>query len=719
MSVTTPPRGDTTLRRLARAAGVADVYEASGRTHRAPDGTLRQVLGELGHPCATEDEAGRSLRALRRAAWTRPVDPVAVCWRGAADGTSTTTRVAVSAAADADVDLVLELEDGQQVPVADPVWGGMADTAAGVRRRGAVTLPPELPFGYHRLTVDDGTAGATCTIIVAPDSAPEITGRRRWGWMLQAYAVRSTDSWGQGEFRDVSLLADWAADQEADFLLINPVHASEPTLPQQPSPYSPTSRRFVNPCYLHVPDVDGFAALAASDPRWERSALPDALRPDTPRIARDAVWTTKRAALWELYGHGPATNAEPRARLAAFREAGGAALQRFAVFCALAEEHGGSFTQWPSELRDPRSAAVATWAEAHADVVAFHAWLQLLCTEQLDAMQARAREAGMDIGVIGDLAVGVAPGGADVWALPDEFARTMRVGAPPDAFNRHGQNWGQPPPLPGAMRDTGHRTMREVLATAFAGSGGLRIDHILGFSRLFWIPDGGSPADGTYVRYPAEELFAVLALEARRAGAVVIGEDLGTVDDRIRRLMRERGVAGSAVLWFELDDRTPHGRLRPWDYPRAALASVTTHDLPTATGWWDGSSLQVRDDLDLLGRPLAEERAERARDQATMLALLDEAGHPVGDADVRARVVAMHRLLAETPAALVAVALWDGVGDPRQPNLPGTIDAYPNWRLPLAVSGPDGARPITVEGLRDCAAVAEIASAVRVARQTA
>jgi 4-alpha-glucanotransferase len=716
MSAPTPAGRDSTLRRLARAVGVADVYDASGRTHHAPDRTLRGVLRELGHPCDTDDDAARSLRAVRRVAWTRPVDPVAVCWRDDATGTSAGTRVAVSAPVGDPVELALDREDGVRVEVAAPVWGGVADTTNGPRRRGAVTLPADLPLGYHRLTVDDGWTSAACTVIVAPSRAPDVTDRRRWGWMLQAYAVRSAASWGQGELRDIGLLADWAAGQGADFLLINPLHATEPTVPQQPSPYSPTSRRFVNPCYLHVPDVEGYDELAASDPHWELSALPDALRPDTDRIARDAVWTTKRAALWELYARGPAADAAARSRLAEFRDAGGAALQRFAAFSALAEEYGGSFDEWPVELRDPRSAAVAAWADAHADVVAFHAWLQQLCTDQLDAMQARARHAGMDIGVIGDLAVGVAPGGADVWALPDEYARTMRVGAPPDAFNRQGQNWGQPPPLPNVMRDTGHRTMREVLSTAFGGSGGLRIDHILGFSRLFWIPEGGSPADGTYVRYPAEELFAVLTLEARRAGAVVIGEDLGTVDDRIRHLMRERGIAGSAVLWFEVDDRTAHGRRRARDYPRAALASVTTHDLPTATGWWDGSSLEVRADLDLLGRPLSEERAERAREHSSMLALLREAGLAVDDADVRGRVVAMHRLLAGSAAALVAVALWDGVGDPRQPNLPGTVDEYPNWRLPLAEPTPHGARPVTVEWLRTSAAVAEIASAIRAIR---
>jgi 4-alpha-glucanotransferase len=384
------------------------------------------------------------------------------------------------------------------------------------------------------------------------------------------------------------------------------------------------------------------------------------------------------------------------------------------TFCALAEQHGVPFTMWPSALRDPRTDAVVAWTDEHEDVVGFHAWLQLLCDDQLRDAQARARHAGMDIGIVHDLAVGVTAGGADVWALPDEFARSMRVGAPPDAFNQLGQDWGQPPPLPGAMRATGYRTQREVLSASLAVGGGLRIDHILGFSRLFWIPRDGGPADGTYVHYPADELFAVLTLEAHRAGAVVIGEDLGTVDDRVRAQLRRRGVAGSAVLWFELDDTTAHGRRDAARYPRSALASVTTHDLPTATGWWDGSALRLRDELGLLTEPVADAQRRQADDHAAMLALLRAHGALTEDAtDVRARVVALYRFLMSTPSALVAVALWDGVGDARQPNVPGTVDAYPNWRLPLSVPGTSGPVPLTLESLTHGAWVDDVVAAIR------
>jgi 4-alpha-glucanotransferase len=362
--------------------------------------------------------------------------------------------------------------------------------------------------------------------------------------------------------------------------------------------------------------------------------------------------------------------------------------------------------------------------------VALHAWLQLACDEQLTAVQERARSAGMAIGVIHDLAVGVEPGGADAWSLPDEIARSMSVGAPPDAFNQQGQDWGQPPLLPDAMRANGFATLREILRTSLRAGGGLRIDHILGMSRLFWIPKGAGPADGTYVSYPAEEQFAVLALEAHRAGAVVIGEDLGTVDTRIRRLMRRSGVASSAVLYFERDHqqgegerqraggRGPQGeggRRAARAYPRHALASVTTHDLPTATAFWDGSAFELRARLGLLTGDVERERGRVEEEQRSLLRLLLAHGClDPANTSVRERVLAMHRFLAATPSALVAAALWDAVGDARQPNVPGTVDSYPNWRLPLAEPGPNGPRPITLEDVLRATTVRDaIAALVR------
>jgi 4-alpha-glucanotransferase len=639
-----------------------------------------------------------------------PIDPVAACWQDS----RTPTRVTLSASDRGPCETTLTLEDGTRHELPPPVWGGVRTLHDDARRRGTIELPAGLPLGYHRLTITDRGQAGVCTVIVAPPTCPDLGSRRRWGWTLQTYALRSRASWGQGEFRDLGALASWSAARGADFVLTNPVHAVAPTLPQQPSPYSPTSRRFVNPCYLHVPDLLEFGGLSVHE-QQELRRLPPELATDTDRIDRDRVWDTKRAVLQRLFA---TMGADRREQLARYRHERGVSLERFARFCALAEVHGLPFDEWPAGLRDPRSAEVDRWAADHADRVALYAWLQLLCEQQLASAQERARQAGMSIGIIHDLAVSIDPAGADAWSLPDELARDMSLGAPPDAFNQHGQNWAQPPLLPEAQRANGYRTLREVLRASMRLGGGLRIDHILGLSRLFWIPQGAGPADGTYVRYPADEQFAVLALEAHRADAIVVGEDLGTIDDRIRRLMRRRGVASTTVLYFEREGEGEHGRAggRGPEVPhtRPVMASVTTHDLPTATGFWDGSAFDLRAQLDLLTGSVADERRWFEEQQRALLQLLLAHGcleNP--DADVRTRVLAMHRFLAASPAVLVTGALWDAVGDPRQPNVPGTVESYPNWRLPLARPTPSGLEPVTLEAIMRSAAVRETMDALR------
>jgi 4-alpha-glucanotransferase len=700
----------STVARLAQAADVAVRYRVGGRIVVPPERTLRAVLGALGHSCEDEPAVRRSLRALRRRSWMWPIDPVAACWQDS----RTPTRVTLSASDRGPCETTLTLEDGTRHELPPPVWGGVRTLHDDARRRGTIELPAGLPLGYHRLTITDRGQAGVCTVIVAPPTCPDLGSRRRWGWTLQTYALRSRASWGQGEFRDLGALASWSAARGADFVLTNPVHAVAPTLPQQPSPYSPTSRRFVNPCYLHVPDLLEFGGLSVHE-QQELRRLPPELATDTDRIDRDRVWDTKRAVLQRLFA---TMGADRREQLARYRHERGVSLERFARFCALAEVHGLPFDEWPAGLRDPRSAEVDRWAADHADRVALYAWLQLLCEQQLASAQERARQAGMSIGIIHDLAVSIDPAGADAWSLPDELARDMSLGAPPDAFNQHGQNWAQPPLLPEAQRANGYRTLREVLRASMRLGGGLRIDHILGLSRLFWIPQGAGPADGTYVRYPADEQFAVLALEAHRADAIVVGEDLGTIDDRIRRLMRRRGVASTTVLYFEREGEGEHGRAggRGPEVPhtRPVMASVTTHDLPTATGFWDGSAFDLRAQLDLLTGSVADERRWFEEQQRALLQLLLAHGcleNP--DADVRTRVLAMHRFLAASPAVLVTGALWDAVGDPRQPNVPGTVESYPNWRLPLARPTPSGLEPVTLEAIMRSAAVRETMDALR------
>ena len=442
---------------------------------------------------------------------------------------------------------------------------------------------------------------ADVLLIVAPDQLPLPDGRL-WGWMAQVYAVRS--AWGMGDYADLAELARWSAGQGAGLLLVNPLHAVAPVAPLQNSPYFPSSRRFSSPLYLRPELLPEYAA-APAEVRERVEALAAAV-PVRERIDRDEMWAAKSAALELLFAH-----VQPRAEAES-----SAALDDFGLWCALAEQHGADWRRWPQELQDPRSAAVDSARSELAARVAFHRWLQHCCAEQLNAAQRAATESGMSVGVVHDLAVGVDPGGADAWALQRELATGFSVGAPPDSFNQQGQNWGLPPWRPDRLAETGFAPLREMVRAVLRGGGGLRIDHILGLFRLWWVPDGSSAADGTYVSYDADAMLGVIALEAERAGALVVGEDLGTVPRQVRKVLGERAVFGSTVLWFERDD---DGALVPPEKWRAeAVASVTTHDLPTSAGFLTGEHVRVRADLGLLNDPDAE-AANSARERARWL----------------------------------------------------------------------------------------------------
>ena len=409
-------------------------------------------------------------------------------------------------------------------------------------------------------------------------------------------------------------------------------------------------------------------------------------------IDRDAVWAAKEQALRELFAERA-----PDEDFRRYCAEEGDGLVTFATWCAIAEEHGLPWSRWPEELRDPSSPAVSEFRFEHTEVVEFHQWLQWLLDRQLAAVQAEATAAGMSLGVVHDLAVGVHPDGADAWGLGDALARGVYVGAPPDQFNQLGQNWTQPPWRPDRLAELGYAPYRDMLRTVLKDSGGIRVDHIIGLFRLWWIPEGMGADRGTYVRYDHEALIGILALEAHRAGAVVVGEDLGVVEPSMRDYMLERGVLGTSILWFEWDgDRQ---LLAPEHYRELCLSAVTTHDLPPTAGYLALEHVAVRDRLGLLTRPVDEERAVEEATIATVRAALAARGLLPGDAvdaDVPAVVEALHRYLAETPSKMLGVAVTDLVGDTRAINQPGTDREYPNWRLPL--SGPDG-QLVTLEDL--------------------
>jgi len=515
-----------------------------------------------------------------------------------------------------------------------------------------------LPTGVHLLA--DGTP-----VVVGPASLPA-PGRRTWGWQVQLYQLRSARSWGIGDYADLCALAREMGARGADVLLVNPMHAVTPVLPIQPSPYFPSSRRFADQVAVALDALPEYAAAPAAV-----RAEVDALRPPSgPLIDRDAVWTAKRAAFALLLPD----------QVRPAPEVDWTGLDGFAVFCALAERHGASWRAWPSRLRQPGPAAAAA---ADPELVRLHRWIQQRAVEQLDAAQRAARDAGMAIGVVHDLAVGVDPVGADAWLLPGDLATGATVGAPPDPFGQLGQDWGFPPFRPGRLAETAYRPFRQVVRASLQHGGGLRVDHVMGLFRLWWVPVGLGAVNGTYVSYDHEAMLRVLVLEAARAGALVVGEDLGTVEPEVRRALDGAGVLGSAVLWFtrEEDEITP---LPPARWRERAVASVSTHDLPTAYGFLADEQVRVRAKLGQLDRPVEEEEARVREERERLLAMMRAEGLARPGAPDSEVVLDMYRLLARTPRAVVLAMPADAVGDLRQPNLPGTLDQYPNWRLPLA-----------------------------------
>jgi 4-alpha-glucanotransferase len=668
------------LQQLAHAHGVATSYDDwSGKAVQVSEAAVASALAAVGVDASTPAAVTSALADAEGAPWARLLPPSVVV-RGPAG------QVDLHVEQDAEVVLEVQLEDGTTQRLDVP---GVVSARRGTQVRRPVPLR-DLPLGWHELRATAGGETATSVLCIAPSRLELPEGLdRTWGWMVQLYSLRSARSWAMGDYADLRTVVERAVEDGAGAVLLNPLHAETPVLPINPSPYSPSSRRFRSAVYLHVEDVPEYSA-APDDVRAAVDALRPAAEPD--RVPRDPVWAAKLAALellWPLHREQD---------LAAWREQQGPALEEFALFCALAEQHGTPWQEWPEQLRHPASPAVAAAAAEHAERVSFWCWVQLLVDEQLAAVQGLL--------VVHDLAVGVDAGGADAWALQDVLALGTTVGAPPDSFNQQGQDWGLPPWRPDRLAESGYLPFRDVVRGVLRHAGGLRIDHVMGLFRLWWVPSGSGAAEGTYVSYDADALLGVLALEAQRAGALVVGEDLGTVEQRVTEMLSATGVLGSAVLWFETEDdgtMVPPERWRP-----LALATVTTHDLPTAAGFLAEEQVRVRDELGQLGVPVEQEREKVRKERAALMDLLRSSGLlEEHDGDV---VLAMHAVLTAAPCRLLLAAFGDAVGDLRQPNLPGTVDEYPNWRLPVA----DGSgRPLGLEELLDSEGVRRLAALLR------
>ena len=487
------------------------------------------------------------------------------------------------------------------------------------------SVPAALPAGYHLLAPLDG--GPVTTLVSAPATCLEAPAG--WGIAAQVYSLWRADGWGIGDLRDVELLGQEVAARGGTSLLLSPLHAPAPTLPQEASPYYPSSRRWLNP--LLIP-LDGVSPVGN-----DAGGL----------IDRSLAWPARRQALMERFTHH---SNSPEWRL--WADAHGDDLWRFCTWNALAERLGPRWHEWPSEFRNPSSGAVRNLPlhdPPFALTCDFHAWLQWLAMRTLERTAANA-----DVGLIGDLAVGCSPDGADAWMHQELMALGVRIGAPPDPFNAAGQEWGLPPFIPARLRAAHYRPFIAMVRAACQSMAGLRIDHVMGLFRQFWIPEGGAPSDGTYVRLPSTDLLAIIRLEATRAGAFVIGEDLGTVEPEVHDALCASRIMGTKVWWFDTN---------PSAWPEHNLATVTTHDLPTVMGVWNHTD----------GSP--EMAAELQR--------------TVSATNGVAASVELHRQVAASAARLCLIALDDLAGCTERPNHPGTLgDEHPNWcrRMPAHTS---------------------------------
>ncbi|BCI53511.1 4-alpha-glucanotransferase [Mycolicibacterium litorale] len=692
---------------LAARHGVATHYEDwTGTQVPVPESTLISVLAALGVPAADDDERAVALSEHDRRYWRRPLPPTIL------GRTGSTSTFWVHVTHGDDVEVWVALEDGstrgglRQLTNDTPPF----DLDGRLVGEASFELPADLPMGYHRVHMRTGTFESDAPLIVSPASLPvppRLGARRSWGLATQLYSVRSERSWGVGDLTDLTDLAVWSATRHnAGFILVNPLHAAAPAAPMEPSPYLPTSRRFVNPLYLRPEAIPEYAELRHRGRLRRARTEVQARARRRELVDRDSAWRAKRAALTAIYRVERSAGRE--LAYTGYRAREGRALDDFAVWCALAEKYGNDWHRWPDELQHPRSEAVASFAAENAEDVDFHRWLQWQLDEQLTVAHATAITAGMDVGVMHDLAVGVDPNGADAWALQEVLALGVTAGAPPDEFNQLGQDWSQPPWRPDQLVEQAYTPFRALVEGVLRHAGGVRIDHIIGLFRLWWIPRDAAPTEGTYVRYDHEAMIGIVALEAHRAGAVVVGEDLGTVEPWVRDYLHDRGLFGTSILWFENDRDGDGGPLPAERWREYCLSAVTTHDLPPTAGYLAGEHVRLRDELGLLTRPAEEELAD---DRAAQAAWMDELRRvgllPDGDGaepDADAVILALHRYLGRTPSKLLALSLADAVGDLKTQNQPGTSDEYPNWRVPLR--GPDGRQRLVEDVFRDPRAAA-------------
>ncbi|GAA5234154.1 4-alpha-glucanotransferase [Verticiella sediminum] len=662
---------DDSLQALARAAGVhVHWHNARGQDQEVTPDVLRNVLGRLGLAADNPEAVRDSLARLRDEAGHCP--PLLTVQAG--------QTVALRGDVAAGQPYAIDLEAGGQHSGHTESDGAHAWLRAPER------------IGYHRLYVGEreltlAVAPPRCTGVADLAGAPG----RLWGLAVQLYSLRrragnAAQPGGVGDFTALRELAEELAGGGCEALAISPVHAMFSADPGKYSPYAPSSRLFVNAAYADPADVYARETIAAAAHRAHAEglqALDAAELIDWPEVSR-----LRLALLRELYEGFPDNLADrQRTAFETFRREGGEALERHARFEALhahqVRRQAHDWRRWEPGLRDPRSAEVEAFAQAHANEVRFHAFAQWLAHEGLAGAHRQALACGMRIGLMADLAVGTDPCGSHAWSRQDDVITGLSPGAPPDVYNPAGQAWGLTAFSPHALRRHGYGAYIEMLRAALAHAGGLRIDHALGMQRMWLVPEGAPPGAGAYVDYPFDDLMRLTALESVRQHAVIMGENLGTVPHGFNERIAAHGMLGMSVLWFEREGAPPARYTPPERWSPHSIGTTTTHDLPTVAGWWRGRDIDWRARLDLLGPTSeAEERQAREHDKAALWQAVRASDAPA-QAPAEAPLEAAIAYVGRTAAPLVLLPLEDALGVVEQPNLPGTIDSHPNWRRRL------------------------------------
>ncbi len=715
------------IEQLAELVGFHATYTNSfGKQVYAKDEARHSLLNAMGYDLSSDEKINASITELAEKTWRSMLPPAHVAKLESAQQQVT---ISLTESTLSTLNWEITLESGEKIndaiALASLVPVDSATLSDAIFNK--YTLPlPTLAQGYHQLTLIYGASTATCPLIYAPQtcySPQEASSDKMWGYAAQLYSLTSDDNLGMGDFGDLAKLVEQSAKQKASAIGLNPLHPLYQNNPAHRSPYSPTSRCFLNTLYIDLKQVPNFTTCKAAQSRFNSEEIQDkiAYARQTELIDYPAVADIKFEILEILFQDFINTTSAEHAEFVDFKASQAEDLLQLATFEALYEHfrqtdfNAFGWPNWPSAFQSPDSAKVKAFRQEYAERINYFCFVQWLAHRQLKAIAKQAKALGMPIGLYLDLAVGCDGSGVDVWSDKDLYVAGAAVGAPPDAMNTLGQDWGLTPLNPVALQKQGYQPLVKALRSNMQYAGALRIDHILGLMRQYWVAPGMKADEGVYITFPLEDILRIIALESRRNNCVVIGEDLGTVPDGFGEIMARAGLLSYKVLFFERWDSGFF--MRPELYPAQSMVTVSTHDLPTLAGWWTGKDLEWRQKLSLypnenMGQ---NERNSRIADRQLLISALDDLKViDINKAPEQAPAVmnrelslAVQKYMAQAPSHIQLIPLEDALEVIEQVNIPGTIDEHPNWLQKL---------PVPLEAFEQTDSITDLAAAMQIAR---